>query len=121
MSRVVHFEIGAADPERSAAFYQAVFGWSVQKWNGPEEYWLVSTGQNGPGIDGGFFRSKDSTPLTVNTISVDSVDAFVERIVAEGGTVAMPKGALPGVGYLAYCKDPQGVLFGLIQEDRTAA
>ena len=35
MARVVHFEIHADDPERAAKFYEAAFGWSVSKWDGP--------------------------------------------------------------------------------------
>lgn len=35
MSRVIHFEIHADDPGRAAGFYGEVFGWEVQKWDGP--------------------------------------------------------------------------------------
>ncbi len=41
MSRVVHFEIPADDPARAVKFYEKVFGWKFQKWEGPMEYWLV--------------------------------------------------------------------------------
>ena len=54
MPRVVHFEIHADDPERAANFYQSVFGWQFQKWEGPLEYWMIITGPEGtPGINGG--------------------------------------------------------------------
>jgi len=45
MPRVVHFEIHADDPQRAANFYQGVFGWDIKKWEGPEDYWLVTTGK----------------------------------------------------------------------------
>ena len=32
MSRIVHFEINADDPQRAVAFYQNVFGWEIKKW-----------------------------------------------------------------------------------------
>ena len=35
MSRVIHFEIPAGDPERAANFYRKVFGWKIEKWPGP--------------------------------------------------------------------------------------
>jgi predicted enzyme related to lactoylglutathione lyase len=38
MSRVIHFEIPAAVPERAAAFYKKAFEWSIEKWPGPMEY-----------------------------------------------------------------------------------
>ena len=53
MPRPIHFEIPADQPERAIAFYQQVFGWRFQKWEGPMPYWLVQTGGEGPGIDGG--------------------------------------------------------------------
>lgn len=47
MARIVHFEIPADDPERAIKFYEDVFGWEVQKWEGPFDYWLVTTGLRG--------------------------------------------------------------------------
>jgi predicted enzyme related to lactoylglutathione lyase len=26
-------------------FYKEVFGWEFNKWNGPQEYWHVKTGE----------------------------------------------------------------------------
>ncbi len=44
MPRVVHFEINSDHPQKAAEFYQEVFGWTVVKWDGPVDYWLVTTG-----------------------------------------------------------------------------
>ena len=121
MSRVVHFEVMAEDPERAAAFYSKVFGWEINKWDGPEDYWLVTTGADGtPGINGGIGKSQGEA-LAVNTIDVESIDEFVEKVTANGGQVVVPKMAIPGVGYQLYCKDTEGVLFGLHQIDPSAA
>jgi len=35
MSRVVHFEFSAKDPEKAAGFFKNVFGWETTKWDGP--------------------------------------------------------------------------------------
>jgi len=57
MPRVIHFEIPADDPARAVKFYEAVFGWKIEKWNGPMDYWLAMTGeQEQPGIDGAITR-----------------------------------------------------------------
>jgi uncharacterized protein len=32
MSRVVHFEIHAEDPQRAINFYANVFGWQFSQW-----------------------------------------------------------------------------------------
>lgn len=120
MPRVVHFEIASDDPEQAGRFYGEVFGWAINKWDGPMPYWLVDTGASDqPGINGGIFKRMGPVG-TVNSIDVPSVDDYVARVTAAGGELAMPKMAIPGVGYLAYCKDPEGNLFGLHQSDATA-
>jgi len=120
MPRVVHFELGADDPERAKKFYEDVFEWQIVKWDGPMDYWLIMTGPEGePGIDGGLGKRQRPDEYTTNTIDVDSVDAYVEKIVAGGGKVVMPKHAIPGVGYLAYCADTEGNVFGLMEADQS--
>lgn len=123
MARVVHFEITADDPERAAKFYQEVFGWSAMKWEGPAEYWLISTGDDQePGIDGGLARREDS-PLSqsiTNTIDVASVDAAVQAVKANGGEIILPKSPVHGVGWVAYFKDPEGNVFGMMEQDESA-
>jgi predicted enzyme related to lactoylglutathione lyase len=120
MPRVVHFEFAADNPERASKFYRDVFGWESTNWGGPMEYWLVKTGSEGPGIDGGILRYQDKMPRTINTIGVDSVDAYVEKATRNGGKVAKPKMAIPGIGYQAYCLDTEGNVFGVFQEDPSA-
>ena len=44
MPRVLHFEISANDPEKVAAFYRNGFDWNIVKWEGPQEYCFVDTG-----------------------------------------------------------------------------
>jgi predicted enzyme related to lactoylglutathione lyase len=121
MPRVVHFELAADDPERAAALYTTVFDWKFEKWQGPMDYWLITTGsQEESGIDGGQGRRQRPDERTTNTIGVDSVNGYVEKVVANGGTVVVPKHAIPGVGYLAYCADTEGNTFGLMADDATA-
>ena len=118
MLRVSHFEVPADDPERLVKFYESVFGWTVRKWDGPMDYWLVMTGpEDQEGIDGGISRRGKGESCTINSIDVPSVDEFIEKVNAAGGTVVVPKTAIPGVGYLAYCKDTEGNTFCIMQED----
>ncbi len=51
----------------------------------------------------------------VCTTSVDNIDEILAKIEAAGGTVATEKMDVPGVGILAYRKDPDGNLFGVLQ------
>ncbi|MBI3670883.1 MAG: VOC family protein [Acidobacteria bacterium] len=118
MSRVIHFEIPADNPERASKFYSDVFGWKFQKWAGPMDYWLITTGDSGePGINGGLLRRQQPGASTVNTVGVASVDKFLPVITKNGGKVVAPKMAIPGVGYAAYCQDPEGNVFGVFQDD----
>lgn len=59
-------------------------------------------------------------PATINTMNVPSVDKFTEKITAAGGKVLMPKRAVPGIGYMAYCTDTEGIVFGIMQNDSNA-
>ncbi len=102
MTRVVHFELNLPDPESATGFYEQVFDWKIEKWSGPQDYWLVTTGDEGTtGINGGLMRSDDGQPRTVNTVNVPSVDEYSERVTTAGGRVMMPKMAIPGVGWMA--------------------
>jgi len=121
MPRVVHFEIDAEDPERAIMFYEKVFGWKIEKWKGPIEYWLIMTGkQDEPDIDGGLARRTEDEPSTVNTIDVPSIDEYIKKVENNGGSIIRPKMAVPGVGWMAYFKDPEGNIFGMMQSDPTA-
>jgi predicted enzyme related to lactoylglutathione lyase len=124
MPRVIHFEIHAEDPERAIRFYSGVFGWEVLKWDGPQEYWLINTGFDGPGINGGLIRRRgpvdgQAVRAYVCTIDVPSVDEYSQKVTDAGGQVVVPKMAIPGVGWLVYGKDPEGNVFGFMQSDRS--
>lgn len=119
--RIVHFELPVDEIERAVKFYTEAFGWKIHKWDGPMPYWLVETGPNEePGINGGFFLRSEHNSALKNTLSVPSVDESTAKITALGGTIVMPKMAVPGVGHMAYCKDTEGNLFGIIEHDKTA-
>lgn len=127
MPRPVHFEIHADDTERASEFYGTTLGWQFQKWEGPHEYWMIVTGSDdAPGINGGLVKrmaplNGDSVTAYVCTVDVPSLDEYIVKVLANGGGIALPKMAVPGVGWLAYCKDTEGNVFGMLQGDPTAA
>ena len=128
MPRPIHFEIHAENTERAIAFYGRMFGWQFTQWEG-QPYWLVKTGEAGtPGIDGGLLPRRGPGPAEmaavnafVCTIDVPDLDAMVARVVDVGGTIALPRMPIPTVGWLAYGKDTEGNLFGMMQMDPKAA
>jgi len=130
-NRVAHFEIHADNPERCIEFYTKVFGWDIQKWEGGQmEYWMVMTGprEEAGGINGGLIRRPCPAPTVGNasnafvcTMVVDSYDEIAKKILAAGGTEAMPKMALKGMAWQGYFLDTEGNTFGLHQADTNAA
>jgi predicted enzyme related to lactoylglutathione lyase len=48
------------------------------------------------------------------------VDTAIQTVQAKGGKLAIPKMAVPGIGYIAYCQDTEGNLFGMLQADANA-
>lgn len=121
MSRIVHFEIPADNPERAIKFYEKVFDWQIEKWDGPIEYWLIMTGdEDKPGIDGGLARRENPTTGVENTIDVNNLDASLANVKAHGGKVIRPRMSVTGVGWMAYIKDTEGNVFGLMESDQNA-
>ena len=127
MPRVAHFEIHAEHPAKAGEYYGELFGWKMQHM-AHIDYWLIdSSHENEPGINGGIVKRMGAKPVEgqavnafVCTVTVPSVDSYFARAQKLGGTVALPKMAIPGVGYVAYCKDPDGNIFGLHQPDPSA-
>ena len=126
MARVVHFEVHADNPERAVAFYEKVFGWRFQHI-AEIDYWMVTTGE-GLGIDGGLLRRRGARPTDgqavnafVCTLGVDDVDRGVAAATEAGARIAVPKMAIPNIGYVAYLHDTEGNIFGIYHEDPKAA
>lgn len=135
MNRVVHFEIHADDMDRAQKFYESVFGWEFQQLG--EEYGHYRTIMTGPnmseligkplvpenlGIDGGMTKRQGPRPAAdapvhgyVCVVGVQSIDQTIAKIEAAGGTLALAKMMIPGVGWVAYYKDTEGNIFGIIE------
>jgi hypothetical protein len=127
MARVVHFEIHASRPDRLIAFYSSLFGWKFQQWDA-SEYWLIETGAaQAPGINGGLLVRRGPAPVDgqpvnsfVCTVEVAGLEETLARAGSLQGSVAVPTMPIPGVGWLAYIKDPDGNILGVMQPDASA-
>ncbi|HWA03749.1 MAG TPA: VOC family protein, partial [Rhizomicrobium sp.] len=127
MNRPVHFEIHAADPAKLSKFYADVFGWRITHM--PQfDYYLINTGDaDGPGINGGFVKRMGAgaaagAPVNafVCSLGVNSLDEAIAKATAAGAQIALPKMAIPGVGWQAYIRDPDENIVGLHQADQNA-
>jgi uncharacterized protein len=129
MPRVVHFEIHADDLQRARDFYTKVLDWKITKWDGPVDYWMIVTGKEGePGINGGLIKRAGTMPPQesaqtsyVCTVEVDDIDKYIAKVKEHGGGMALDKMPIPKVGWVAYCTDTEGNVFGFMQPDENAA
>lgn len=130
-ARVVHFEIHAEDVGRAVAFYRDVFGWTFEDWSdfAGMPYFGATTGPEGElGINGAIMQRRGPNPEVgghvagaVLTVGVDDFDAVAAAVGRAGGSVAMPKHALPGMAWQGYFHDTEHNVFGVHQPDPEAA
>ena len=126
-SSFCYSELHTRDLARAKAFYAELFGWKMQHMT-QIDYWLIDTAhENEQGISGGIVKRMGPKPADgqavnafVCTVNVPSVDTYFARAQKLGGTVALAKMAIPGVGWIAYCKDLEDNIFGLHQPDLAA-
>lgn len=130
MGRIIHFEIHVDDMERAKKFYGDVFGWNFEDWSeyaGMPYLGAVTGDEKELGINGALMK-RQSAPPELNqalnayacTLGVDDYDAVEAKILENGGKVAMPKYALPGMAWQGYYLDTEGNIFGLHQPDENA-
>ncbi|MBS3126345.1 VOC family protein [Candidatus Woesearchaeota archaeon] len=120
MDKVVHFEIPADEVKRAEAFYQKVFGWSVNSIPAMR-YTIVRTvdvdeqfmPKEAGAINGGMLKRQEPITNPVITIQVASIDRASKKINAQGGTIVRGKMQVGDMGYAAYFKDTEGNVLGL--------
>jgi predicted enzyme related to lactoylglutathione lyase len=128
MNRIVHFEIHAKDLDGMQKFYQDVFGWDIKDMGAEMgNYRMIVTGKDAadtkwPGINGGMTPRRGNPPAGgepvnayVSTISVENLGDILGKIKTAGGSIALDPMDVPGVGNLAYAKDIEGNIFGVLQ------
>ncbi len=118
---LVWFEIPADNPERAKKFYAALFGWKIKKFPGMTDYWHIDTGGGDDTPDGGLIARKQPEQPITNYIAVSSVDAAAAKVQKLGGTICVPKMAVPQMGYFAICQDTEHNTFALWEMDDSAS
>jgi predicted enzyme related to lactoylglutathione lyase len=111
-------ELMSTDPEKAAAFYSEVLGWSwdsmdmgpmgtyrIAKRNGGQAAGLMKTPlQGGPGHS-----------YWLNYVAVENVDGKTKEAESLGGKVVQPPMDIPNIGRASVLQDPTGVHFALFQ------
>jgi uncharacterized protein len=111
--KVCYVEIPATDVERSAAFYEDVFGWQIRQRGDGHTAFDDTTGEvSGTWVTG---RPASTDPGLLVYIMVDDAAETVDAVVTHGGEIVQPIGAdAPEI--TARFRDPGGNIVGLYQE-----
>ncbi|HEX7274432.1 MAG TPA: VOC family protein [Nitrososphaeraceae archaeon] len=121
MPRISYLDFSADDIERAVNFYTKVFGWQINKWDGPLQYWEIKTGEsNELGIDGGLSKRERIGQWITPFINVSSVDQYVDKIESGNGKIFQPKTAISKIGYTLLFKDTESNTIGLFEQNREA-
>lgn len=109
-------ELNSRDIDSSKRFYPAVFGWSVETYEGEMTYNELRLGAESVG---GMMTAPAQVPAEVPShwlvyFGTDDVDASATRAGQLGGNVVAPPMDFPG-GRFAVVLDPQGAAFGLLR------
>jgi uncharacterized protein len=108
---VSYLRIPAVDRGRAATFYEAVFGWRVRRDRDDPSF------EDGTGHVIGHFVAGQPVAGEAGVrpyVFVESVDATLERVAAEGGDVLTPPYP-EGDLWVATFRDPAGNVVGLWQ------
>ena len=108
---VAKWQILSTNPEESAKFYSSLFGWRIDTKNALGYRELKTSN----GIDGGVWPAPPEAHDFVQLfIEVEDIDAAIAKATSLGGSVLVPKSALPDGDTMAILRDPRGLSFGLM-------
>ncbi len=111
--KVCYIEIPAIDINASARFYQEVFGWQIRQRGDGSIAFDDTVGEvSGTWVVG---RKAATEPGLLIYIMVDSVEAIVDAVIANGGKIVQPIG-MDAPEITARFSDPAGNVLGLYQE-----
>ena len=121
IGNAVWFEIPASNFERAITFYEAVFQVSLKRQTMGSGDLAVFPGSdtsvNGAVVsEAGYVPAANGAVVYLNT--GDEMTPYLERVTANGGTIIVPKTALPpGMGHFAHFGDTEGNRVGLFSQN----
>jgi predicted enzyme related to lactoylglutathione lyase len=113
-------ELHGGDPEKSWAFYSGLFGWTKGDAldMGPVGTYQIfmTKGQQ----SGGMMKKMDQEPVAhwLYYITVDAIDAALDRVKSAGGQVVHGPVQVPGGSWIINGIDTQGAVFALVAPKR---
>ena len=109
--KFVWHELMTKDPEAALKFYGELFGWKFKSGDaGPMIYHEITVGDRQIGGITGLMGGPGQRPAWNVYVTVDKVDAAVERATRTGGKSCMPAMDIPNTGRFAMVADPSGAV-----------
>lgn len=111
-SPVVQWQIISKEPDKVAAFYRSLFGWTISA-NNALGYREVKAEPGG--MQGGIWPAPPEAPNAVQLfIAVEDVPKAAKSAVELGAKVIVPPTVLPDGDAMAVLLDPTGMPFGIM-------
>ncbi|MEY2418528.1 MAG: uncharacterized protein QOG90_1208 [Actinomycetota bacterium] len=107
-----YVDIGSPDPDATAAFYSALFGWSVDDL-GPDAGGYRMARIDGDDVAGIGPAQNPGPPFWTTYFTVDDVDLTAKKVEGAGGSVLAAPMDIPGGGRIAVFADPHGAAFSV--------
>ena len=109
-------DLMTTDPERSTAFYQALFGWTSES-AGEEFGGYITFSRDGAFVAGAMrndpqWNAPDAWSVYLKS---DDIEVTLKAVAAAGGTEVVPAMAIGAIGHMAVVTDPSGAAIGIWQ------
>ena len=112
MNPVVWFEIPVEDLDRAKSFYDAVFGFDLELHDmGPGEMAWFPMIEGMPGAPGALVEMDGYTPSGDGIriyFTAPDIERTLEKVVANGGEILMPRISIGEYGFVAQFRDTEG-------------
>jgi predicted enzyme related to lactoylglutathione lyase len=112
--KIAYVQIPSTDVDRSAAFYESVFGWNLGRRSDGEIAFDDGVGEvSGTWVTG---RPPMSEAGLLIYVMVDSVERSLEKITEAGGAIVSPLTPQGKGEAFATFRDPDGNILGVFQQ-----
>jgi uncharacterized protein len=113
------FELTTTNVSGAESFYNRLFGWSTEPWDGGGDYTLIKV----EGKEIGGIRSAPAGEAGRDSrwgvyVTVTDVDETARKALELGGKVLVPPTEIPRVGRFCVIQDPQGAVIKAITYSR---
>jgi uncharacterized protein len=112
--KISYVQIPATDVDRSADFYEIVFGWNIRRRDGGQIAFDDAAGE----VSGTWLTDRPPTlqPGLLIYINVDDVQRALAKIVEAGGEIVTPLTPQDEGEAFATFRDPAGNVLGVFHE-----